>query len=898
MSDSKYDFLKIEKKWQKFWLENKTFKTEIDSKPKYYVMDMFPYPSGSGLHVGHPLGYIASDIISRFKRLQGFNVLHPMGFDSFGLPAEQYAIKTGKHPKDTTEENIQRFKEQLNTLGLSFDWDREIKTSDSEYYKWTQWIFLKLYNSFYDFDKKIARNINELTIPEKIKQKEKDEFIDSKRLAYIDEVDVNWCEELGTVLSNEEVIGGLSERGGFPVVRKPMKQWVMRITNYAERLLEDLDNLDWPDSIKISQKNWIGKSEGAEIIFNVNEKDSIKVFTTRPDTIYGATYLVLAPEHEIIKNITTINQKAVVENYVYISSTKSELERQENEKNKTGVFTGSYALNPISNVKIPIWISDYVLASYGTGAIMAVPAHDERDFEFAKKFELDINQVISHTSKEKCFTGNGKIINSGKFDGLSNLEFKDVVINILEEKTLGKRTINYKLRDWIFTRQRYWGEPIPILHDGNRRKSVCEKQLPVKLPQVESYLPTSDGSSPLARNSEWTNIEINGIKYKRETNTMPQWAGSCWYYLRYLDPKNNSSFADYDKIKYWMPVDLYIGGAEHAVLHLLYSRFWHKVLYDLGFVNTNEPFKKLVNQGMILGRSNFIYRIKGTNKFVSYNLRKNYDYTRLHVDVNLVKNDKLNIKKFMNSSKEFKNAKFILENNEYLCGFDTEKMSKSKNNVVNPDDIISKYGSDTLRMYEMFLGPIEQSKPWNTNGIEGVFKFLNKFWSLFHKDEKLCISKEKASREELKVLHSTIKKIKNDIERLSLNTCISQLMIAVNNLSKLECNKIEILNPLIILVSPFAPHISEELWEKIGNKETISYSHFPDYNESFIKENDYEYPIMINGKLRTKARYSLDLNNSEIEKDILENEIVNKWVKKSEIKKIIIVPNKIINIVY
>ena len=897
MSSAKYNFLETERKWQEYWQENKTFKSEINKKPKYYVMDMFPYPSGSGLHVGHPLGYIASDIISRFKRLQGFNVLHPMGFDSFGLPAEQYAIKTGRHPKETTENNIKRFKEQLNTLGLSFDWDRELKTSDSKYYKWTQWIFLKLYNSFFDTRKNKASDINELKVPKDLEKDKIEEFIDSKRLAYIDKIDVNWCEELGTVLSNEEVIGGVSERGGFPVIRKPMRQWVMRITSYSERLLEDLNSLDWPESIKISQKNWIGKSEGAEINFEVNGDKKIEVFTTRPDTIFGATYLVLAPEHSLINEITTKEQKEEVKEYIFQASTKSELERQENEKNKTGVFTGAYAINPISEEKIPIWTSDYVLVSYGTGAIMAVPAHDERDYEFAKKFNLNINKVIENNSNDLCYTGDGIMINSGKYNGFDNIKFKKIVTDLLREKGSGKDTVNYKLRDWIFTRQRYWGEPIPILHDSKKRIAVKEEDLPVKLPEVKSYLPTDDGLSPLARNKDWVNIKIDGKNLVRETNTMPQWAGSCWYYLRYLDPNNSQSFADETKIKYWMPVDLYIGGAEHAVLHLLYARFWHKVLFDLGFVNTSEPFKKLVNQGMILGRSNFVYRIKDSNKYVSYNLRKDHDYTKIHVDVNLVDNDKLNIKKFINSSKEFENAEFILEENEYLCGFETEKMSKSKSNVVNPDNIIENFGADTLRMYEMFLGPIEQSKPWNTNGIEGVYKFLNKLWSLFHRGDKIVISDKRPDKEELKILHTAIKKIKEDIERLSLNTCISQLMITVNKLSRKECNKKEILEPLIIIISPFAPHLCEELWNIIGNNKSVSFAKYPNFNSDYLVEDTYEYPLMINGKLRAKQSFSLNTENSEIEKSVLENETIKKWLDGEKIKKIIIVPNKVINIV-
>ena len=893
----RYNFKSIEKKWQEYWEKNKTYKTEINNKPKYYVMDMFPYPSGSGLHVGHPLGYIASDIISRFKKLKGYNVLHPMGFDSFGLPAEQYAIKTGKHPKETTENNISKFKEQLNQLGLSFDWDREVRTSDSKYYKWTQWIFLKLYNSYFDYKNNRAETIEKLELPQGLSANEKIEYIDSKRLAYIDEIDVNWCEELGTVLSNEEVIGGVSERGGFPVIRRPMRQWVMRITDFSERLLEDLDTLDWPDSIKLSQKNWIGKSTGAEISFPIDNKKNIKVFTTRPDTIYGATYLVLAPEHKMVESLTTEEYKDQIINYVDKTAKKSELERQENEKNKTGVFTGSFATNPISGEKIPIWISDYVLSSYGTGAIMAVPAHDERDYEFALKFKLEIIEVIKNDTDEKCYTGDGIVINSGDYNGIENEKFKKIVTEILESKNLGKKTVNYKLRDWIFTRQRYWGEPIPILHSNGKQFPVSEEELPVKLPEVKSYLPTDDGLSPLARSNDWVKVNIKGNQYDRETNTMPQWAGSCWYYLRYLDPNNEINFADKEKIKYWMPVDLYIGGAEHAVLHLLYSRFWHKVLYDLGHVNTPEPFKKLVNQGMILGRSNFIYRIKNTNKFVSYNLRNEYEYTKLHVDVNIVENDKLDLDKFKKSSKEFNDAEFILEGGDYLCGFETEKMSKSKSNVVNPDNIINDFGSDTLRMYEMFLGPLEQSKPWNTNGIEGVYKFLNKFWSLFYDEDNFNISDEKPNSDELKILHTAIKKIENDIDRLSINTCVSQLMITVNELSRKKCNKREILEPLLIVLSSFAPHISEELWSKLGNNESISLSNYPKYNDEFLTEDIFEYPIMINGKLRTKIKFDINIEEKELKSEVISNEIITKWTENKKIKKIIFIPKKIINVV-
>ena len=737
---------------------------------------MFPYPSGSGLHVGHPLGYIASDIISRYKRAKGFNVLHPMGFDSFGLPAEQYAIKTGQHPKVTTENNIIRFKEQLNKLGLSYDWDREIKTSDSNYYKWTQWIFLKLYNSYFDNTEKKAKKISELHIPEGLSNYEKTSYIDSRRLAYVDTIDVNWCEELGTVLANEEVIGGLSERGGFPVVRKPMKQWMMRITDYADRLIEGLDELDWPDSIKSSQKNWIGKSSGAEISFKINEEYSIDVFTTRPDTIFGATYLVIAPEHPILKMIVSDDKKQEIEVYCEKTLSKSDLERQENQKNKTGVFTGAYAINPITNKKVPIWTSDYVLYGYGTGAIMAVPAHDERDFEFAKKFNLEILKVIKST--EDCYSGSGEIINSSKYNGVDSNDFKKTVTDLLEKNKTGKKTTNYKLRDWVFTRQRYWGEPIPILHSENGTVGLDEKDLPLELPEVNSYLPTDDGLSPLARDSKWKTVNINGEIFKRETNTMPQWAGSCWYYLRFLDPNNDKCFASDKSINYWMPVDLYIGGAEHAVLHLLYSRFWHKVLFDLGYVSTNEPFKKLVNQGMILGNSAFIHRKIDSKIYVSSELAGNYNTQRIHVDISYVnEKNELDFELLKNKNSEFTNSSFEFKSNFYVDR-EVEKMSKSKYNVVNPDDICEKYGSDTLRMYEMFLGPLEQSKPWNTADISGVHNFLKKFWKLyFDNNSNILVDDSEPNEINLKSLHKCIKKVSQDIESFSFNTALSLIHI-------------------------------------------------------------------------------------------------------------------------
>ena len=892
-----YNFRTIEQKWQKYWLENKIYSVNNNSNlPKYYVLDMFPYPSGSGLHVGHPLGYIASDIISRYKRAKGFNVLHPMGFDSFGLPAEQYAIKTGQHPKITTDKNIIRFKDQLNKLGLSYDWDREIKTSDSEYYKWTQWIFLKLYNSYFDKKENKAKSISELTIPNSLTNTEKNRFIDSKRLAYVDTIDVNWCEELGTVLANEEVVGGLSERGGFPVVRRPMKQWVMRITEYADRLIEDLDNLDWPDSIKASQKNWIGKSTGAEIAFQIDENNTIDVFTTRPDTIFGATYLVIAPEHPILADIITNQQRKEIEEYCKNTLLKSDLERQENQKNKTGVFTGAYAINPVSEEKIPIWISDYVLFGYGTGAIMAVPAHDERDFEFAKKFNLKIVKVIK--SDQECYSGAGEIINSPNYNGLPSEDFKNIITTYLEKNKVAKKTTNYKLRDWIFTRQRYWGEPIPILHSDEGTVGLKEKDLPLILPEVDSYLPTADGLSPLARNSKWKSVNIDGKNFIRETNTMPQWAGSCWYYLRFLDPKNNESFASKKNINYWMPVDLYIGGAEHAVLHLLYSRFWHKVLFDLGYVNTPEPFKKLVNQGMILGNSAFIYRKIDGKSYVSAEIASKYKTQRIHVDINFVnEKNELDLELLKNKNSEFSNASFEF-NDKFYVDREVEKMSKSKYNVVNPDDICEKYGTDTLRLYEMFLGPLEQSKPWNTAGISGVHNFLKKFWKLyFDTESNILVNDSDPSEQSLKALHKCIKKVSDDIESFSFNTAVSAMMILVNELTSQKCRSKKVLEQLLLVIYPFAPHISEEIWENLGNTKSIVYSTFPEYLESYLQDSTKVYPVSINGKLKYKIELSTNLSKDEIEEAILSDENFIKKLEGKNPKKIIIVPGKIINFV-
>ena len=871
---AEYNFQGIEKKWQRDWKEKELYKIPSKSdKPKYYILDMFPYPSGTGLHVGHPLGYIASDIVTRYKRLKGFNVLHPMGFDSFGLPAEQHAIKTGQHPAISTEKNIARYIEQLSSLGFSYDWSREVRTSDPSFYKWTQWIFLKLYE---------------------------------KGLAYEDDTMINWCPNDKAVLANEEVKNGRCDRCNSPVVRRKLRQWVLRITEYADRLLEDLDGLDWPESIKLSQTNWIGKSQGAELDFAIKgHKGCVSVYTTRPDTIYGATYMVIAPEHKLVDEITTNQQKQAVTNYVKAASKKSDLERTEMDKSKTGEFTGAYAINPASGEEIPIWISDYVLISYGTGAIMAVPGADQRDFEFAKKFDLPILQVVSPDGKEiedqkEAYGGKGIMLNSGDYNGMDSEECKKLVIEALEKEGKGKGAVNYKLRDWIFTRQRYWGEPIPIIHcEKCGTVPVPENQLPVTLPEVKSYLPTEDGQSPLAHATDWVNTACPkcGESAKRETNTMPQWGGSCWYYLRYLDPSNEEKFVDPDIEKYWMNVDFYIGGAEHAVLHLLYARFWHKVLFDLGHVSTTEPFHKLVNQGMIQGRSNFVYRVVGENKYVSLGLKDKYEVQVLHADVSTVYNDVLNIKEFVKTRPDASEAEFVLEDGKYICGWEVEKMSKSKYNVVNPDDLVQQYGADTLRMYEMFLGPVEQSKPWNTKGIEGVFKFLRKFWNLFHEGDQLNISEEEPSKEELKILHGLTKKIEDDCEHLSLNTSVSAFMIAVNELGSMNCNKQAILEPMAIVLSPFAPHLAEEIWNKLGHETSVVNTPFPKWDEKYLTEDSFEYPVSINGKMRVKKNLSADLSKKEIEQAVLADEIVLKWTEGKSPKKVIVVPKRIVNVV-
>ncbi len=919
-----YKHLDIEKKWQKYWEENGTYEVKIDhNKPKYYVLDMFPYPSGAGLHVGHPLGYIATDIISRFKRLKGFNVLHPMGFDAFGLPAEQYAIQTGQHPAITTETNINRYKEQLTNLGFCYDWSREVRTSAPSYYKWTQWIFKQLFNSWYDKDADKAKSIDILidifskegntnvfaecdddtpsfTASEwnSWNEEQQQSILLKYRLTFIAETTVNWCPEMGTVLSNDEVKDGFSERGGFPVIKKVMPQWSMRITAYADRLISGLDSIDWPEPIKDMQRNWIGKSFGAEVEFQIeNHQEKIKVFTTRIDTIHGVTFMVLAPESEIVHKITTSEQKAAVEDYIEIAKNRSERERMSDVKTISGVFTGSYAINPFNGEKVPIWIADYVLAGYGTGAVMAVPSGDQRDFDFANHFNLPIVPILDSqklTDTEADPTKDGKYINSGILNGLNYEEATQKAIQYIEEKGIGSSKINYRLRDAIFGRQRYWGEPIPVYFKNGVPYLLEDDQLPLELPEVDKYLPTEDGEPPLGRAEAWKSDD--GHPY--ELTTMPGWAGSSWYFFRYMDPKNDEVFAGEEALKYWKQVDFYLGGSEHATGHLLYSRFWTKFLFDMGYIEVDEYASKLVNQGMIQGRSNFVYRVKNENKFVSFGLRKEYDCYPVHVDVNIVKDDILDIDAFKNFRNDAKDAEFVLENGKFICGWEVEKMSKSKYNVVNPDELVEKYGADTLRMYEMFLGPLEQSKPWNTNGIEGVFKFLRKFWALFHdKENNFNVSDESPKKDELKVLHGLLKKIEEDVNRLSLNTSVSNFMIATNELGSLKCNKREILEPMTIALASYAPHISEELWALLGHEETIFDAAFPAYEEKYLVEDSIEYPVMVNGKMRAKIQMSATASNQEIQSAALENENVKKWIEDKQPKKIIVVPKKIVNIV-
>jgi len=924
-----YNFFEIERKWQEYWQLNKTFKAENKSdKPKYYVLDMFPYPSGAGLHVGHPLGYIASDIFSRYKRHKGFNVLHPMGYDAYGLPAEQYAIQTGQHPAITTEKNIARYRQQLDKIGFSYDWDREVRTCDPSYYKWTQWTFIQLFNHYYDIKANKALHINYLneqflkngsencsafgTNTEdftsemwlKMPEKKQQEILMHYRLAYISYTMVNWCPKLGTVLANDEVAGGLSVRGGYPIEKKLMKQWSLRISAYAERLLEGLDKVDWSDSIKEIQRNWIGKSEGAEAIFRIANSDfELKIFTTRPDTIFGVSFMVLCPEHELIEKITTNKNLDNVVNYINWAKNRSERERQSEVNKITGVFTGAYAINPVNGDKIPIWVSDYVLSGYGTGAIMAVPGHDNRDFVFARYFKLPIIQVIvpeGETPEDVEQWENAKeskkgiCINSGFINDMSVEKGAKAVINYLERKGVGQSTTNYRLRDAIFSRQRYWGEPFPVYYKDGMPYMLDENDLPLHLPEVDSYLPTETGEPPLASAKKWCTKE----GFPLETNTMPGFAGSSAYYLRYMDPKNDKKIFSKEAVECWKNVDLYIGGAEHATGHLIYARFWNKFLYDLELSIMEEPFQKLINQGMIQGRSSFVYRIKATNTFVSSGLKKQYDTQKLHVDINLVNSDVLDIDKFREWMPDLKDAEFILENGKYICDWEIEKMSKSLHNVQNPDDLVKRYGADTLRMYEMFLGPLEQAKPWDTKGIEGVSRFLRKFWKLYiSENNSIELTNESPNNEELKILHRTFKKVSEDIERFSFNTAVSCFMICVNELTELKCKKNDILKPLLILISPYAPHIAEELWERIGNSESITYAQYPTYKEEYLVENTFVYPISFNGKMRFQMEFSVDATNDEIEKVVLLHPDSQKWLMEKTPKKVIIVNKKIVNVV-
>ena len=914
-----YNFKEIETKWQKLWQDRKTYRVEVDpSRPKFYVLDMFPYPSGAGLHVGHPLGYIASDIYSRYKRLCGFNVLHPMGYDAFGLPAEQYAIQTGQHPAVTTEQNINRYREQLDKIGFCYDWDREVRTCEPEYYKWTQWAFLKMYDHFYCNACQKAMPIKDLvayfsekgtegldvacTTPlsftaeqwNAYSEEQKEQVLQNYRLAYRADTMVNWCPQLGTVLANDEVKDGLSVRSGFPVEQKRMKQWSLRVTAYAQRMLDGLDNLEWSDSLKEIQRNWIGRSVGAQVFFDVKDSDrKLEIFTTRPDTIFGVTFMVIAPEHEWVGELTTEENKAAVEEYIAQTKKRSERERIAETRRVSGVATGSYAINPFTGKAIPIYVSDYVLAGYGTGAIMAVPAHDSRDYAFARHFGLEIVPVVEggNIEVESYDAKSGKMINSDFLTGKDVTEAIPAMFDEVEKRGLGKKLINYRLRDAIFSRQRYWGEPFPVYYKGETAYPLPEDKLPLELPPIENFGPTEQGEPPLARVADWA-YEGNQL----ELSTMPGFAGSSAYFLRYMDPRNAEALVSKEANDYWRNVDLYIGGIEHATGHLMYSRFWNMFLYDLGYVCESEPFKKLVNQGMIQGRSNFVYRVVGTNKFVSLGLKKEYETQEIHVDVNIVKNDQLDLDAFRAWRPEFRDAEFILEDGKYICGWAIEKMSKSMFNVVNPDNIVENYGADTLRMYEMFLGPLEQSKPWDTNGIDGVHKFLRKFWRLyFDREGAFALNDEAATPAELKTLHKTIKKIREDIENFSFNTSISAFMICLNELG--ACHKREVLEPLAILIAPFAPHIAEELWEAMGHGESIFDASYPTFDEKHLVESAFEYPVMVNGKLRFKQTYALDMGPAEIEADIVTTEGAQKWLEGKAPKKIIVVKGKIINIV-
>ena len=917
-----YNFKEIERKWQAFWAADNTFKAEVDStRPKYYVLDMFPYPSGAGLHVGHPLGYIASDIYSRYKRLCGFNVLHPMGYDAFGLPAEQYAIQTGQHPALTTEKNIARYREQMDRIGFSYDWSREVRTCDPEYYKWTQWAFLQMFDSWYDNAQQKARPIAELEAAfaaggsaavdaacgdvepftaagwNGFTEKEKADVLMKYRLAYQGETAVNWCPALGTVLANDEVKEGYSVRGGHPVEQKKMTQWQLRVSAYAGRLLEDLEDLDWTDSLKDMQRNWIGKSLGAEMVFKVSngsQEYDMTIFTTRADTVFGVTFMVLAPESEWVELLTTDAQKAQVEEYLLMARKKTERERMAQGKKVTGVFSGSYAVNPLTGEKVPVWISEYVLAGYGTGAIMAVPAHDSRDYAFARHFNLPVVPLIEgcDVSESSFDAKEGIMCNSGFLNGMTVKDAIPAAIDYVEKHGIGRRKINYRLRDAIFSRQRYWGEPFPMYFKDGIATPMPLEELPLMLPEVDKYLPTESGEPPLGRAADWT---YNG--YPIELSTMPGFAGSSAYYLRYMDPHNGDALVGKEADEYWRNVDLYIGGTEHATGHLIYSRFWNKFLYDLGYVCEKEPFRKLINQGMIQGRSNFVYRIINTNTFVSYGLKDNYETTEIHVDVNIVRNDRLDIDAFKAWMTEFATAEFILEDGEYVCGWAIEKMSKSMFNVVNPDMICDTYGADTLRLYEMFLGPLEQSKPWDTKGIDGVNRFIRKVWRLFYDRDRFIVTDEKATPEELKALHRLIGKVRTDIEAFSFNTAVSAFMIAVNELTDLKCSKREVLEQLLILLSPFTPHIAEELWEALGHKESISFAAFPEYVEAYTVENSCTYAVSFNGKTRFTVELPLDMSREDVDAHVRGLDQTAKYVAGGNIVKVIVVPGKIVNIV-
>ena len=949
-----YNPNEIEPKWQKFWIEDKTFKAENQSeKPKFYVLDMFPYPSGAGLHVGHPLGYIASDIYSRYKKLKGFNVLHPMGYDSFGLPAEQYAIQTGQHPAITTTTNIEGgvdkqgnviagYENQMKKIGLGYDWDREIRTSEPEYYKWTQWIFNQLFDSYYDNSTDKAESISKLVETFKSEgnanvnavadddieiftaeqwnaysEKEQQAILLKYRLTFLAEAEVNWCPDLGTVLANDEVINGLSERGGFPVVRKKMTQWMMRITAYADRLLTGLDKLDWPDPIKESQKNWIGKSTGASIEFQISNFDDakIEVFTTRPDTVFGVSYVTLAPEHPLVSQITTAEHKAKVDAYVDYTSKRSERDRLADAKNITGEFTGAYAIHPFTGKQLPIWIGDYVLASYGTGAVMAVPAGDERDYAFANHFDLPIINIFKGQDiSEAAFTEKGGFELQDS-DFLNGLDYKQAVakaIEALEEKGFGQGKTNFRLREAVFSRQRYWGEPVPVYFKDEMPYTIPTAALPIILPEVDEYLPTKDGEPPLGRATKWafdttTNEVVDNSLINNETifpielNTMPGWAGSSWYWLRYMDAKNDNEFVSKEAVDYWQNVDLYMGGSEHATGHLLYSRFWQKFLFDKGFVPTDEYAKKLINQGMILGMTAYAYRINGTNTFVSKSLKNQHETTPIRVDVKLLKDggDELDTEKFKAWREDFANAEFILEDGKYITGREVEKMSKSYYNVLNPDDICNQYGADSLRLYEMFLGPVEQSKPWNTQGLSGVYSFLKKFWRLYHSgaEETFFVSEDEPTKEEMKVLHQTIKKVEEDVNNFSFNTSVSTFMIAANELGKLKTTKRAILEPLAIIISPYAPHIAEELWSKLGHETSIAHADFPIFEEKWLVADAKEYPVSFNGKMKFLLELPLSLSKDEIQEIVMNDERTIKQLGDRTPKNIIIVPGKIINIV-